>query len=68
MKKSYTLKEVRQRAETILSQPATIRFGTINEFCDMAEGGDANGIRQQYYPGKSDSFFKEVLAIIDGGE
>ena len=65
---TYTLKEVRLRAERILSQPATMRFGTINEFYDMAEGGDADGIRQQYYPGKSDEFFKKVLDIINGGE
>ena len=65
---TYTLKEVRLRAERILSQPATMRFGTINEFYDMAEGGDADGIRQQYYPGKSDDFFKKVLDIINGGE
>ena len=66
--KTYTLKEVKLRAEKILGQPATMRFGTINEFYDMAEGGDADGIRQQYYPGKSDEFFQRVLDIINGGE
>ena len=68
MKKTYTRKEVQLRAERILSQSPTIRAGTINEFYDMSEGGNACGIREQYYPGKPDSFFKEVLAIIDGGE
>ncbi len=68
MRKTYTLKEVKLRAEKILSQPATMRHGTINEFYDMAEGGDADGIRQQYYPGKSDEFFKTVLDVINGGE
>ena len=68
MKKTYTLKEVKMRAEHILSMPAGLKYGTINEIADMAHGGNAGGIREQYYPGKPDSFFKEVLAIVDRGE
>ena len=64
----YTQQEVKQRAERILLMPAGLKYGTINEIADMAQGGNAGGIREQYYPGKPDSFFKEVLAIVDGGE
>ena len=64
----YTQQEVKQRAQRILSMPAGLKYGTINEISDMAHGGNAGGIREQYYPGKPDSFFKEVLAIVDGGE
>ena len=66
--KTYTLEEVQLRANKILGQPSTMRSGTINEFYDMAEGGDADGIRQQYYSTKPDEFFKAVLAIVDGGK
>ena len=64
----YTKQEVKQRAQRILSMPAGLKYGTINEIADMAHGGNAGGIREQYYPGKPDSFFKEVLALVDGGE
>jgi hypothetical protein len=66
--KTYTQQEVKQRAERILNMPASLRYGTINEIQDMADGGNAEGIREQYYPGKPDSFFREVLLIVEGGE
>ena len=66
--KTYTKKEVKQRAEHILNMPASLRYGTINEIQDMADGGNAEGIREQYYPGKPDSFFREVLLIVERGE
>ena len=66
--KTYTKQEVKQRAERILKMPAGLRYGTINEIHDMAEGGNASGIREEYYPGKPDSFFKEVLLIVERGE
>ena len=66
--KTYTQQEVRQRAERILNMPASLRYGTINEIQDMADGGNAEGIREQYYPGKPDSFFREVLLIVERGE
>ena len=37
--KTYTQQEVRQRAEHILNMPASLRYGTINEIQDMADGG-----------------------------
>ena len=64
---SYTQQEVIDRANRILSQPTTLRAGTINEFDLMAEGVNTD-IRQQFYAGKPDKFFKEVLAIVNGGE
>ena len=66
--KSYTQQEVKARAARILSMPAGLKYGTINEIHDMAEGGSAHGIREEYYPGKPDSFFKEVLLIVKRGE
>jgi len=66
--KTYTQQEVKQRAERILNMPASLRYGTINEIQDMADGGNAEGIREQYYPGKPDSFFREVLLIVEEGE
>ena len=51
-----------------LNMSAGLRYGTINEIQDMAEGGNAEGIREQYYPGKPDSFFREVLLIVERGE
>ncbi len=66
--KTYTQQEVKDRARRILNLSPTIRYGTINEIHDMAEGGDADGIREQYYPGKPDSFFREVLLIVEEGE
>ena len=66
--KTYTQQEVKQRAEHILNMPAGLRYGTINEIQDMADGGNAEGIREQYYPGKPDSFFREVLLIVEEGE
>jgi len=64
----YTHQEVKQRAQRIMSMPAGLKYGTINEIADMAHGGNAGGIREQYYLGKPDSFFKEVLVIVNGGE
>ena len=64
---SYTQQEVTERAQRILSQPFGLRLGTINEFNDMASGGSAYGIREQYYPGKPDSFFRDVLKLVNKG-
>ena len=64
----YTHQEVKQRAQRIMSMPAGLKYGTINEIADMAHGGNADGIRAQYYPGKPDSYFKAILAIVDGGD
>jgi len=66
--KTYTQQEVKQRAERILNMPPLLKAGTINEMHDMAEGGNAEGIREQYYPGKPDSFYREVLLIVERGE
>jgi hypothetical protein len=65
---SYTQQEVIDRANRILSQPVTLRTGTVNEFFDMACGGNAGGIRYLYYSGKPDNFFRDVLVIINGGK
>ena len=64
---SYTQQEVIDRANHILSMPFTLRAGTINEFDLMAEGVNTD-VRQQFYAGKPDRYFREVLAIVNGGE
>jgi len=68
MSKSYTQQEVEDRAQHILSLPPMTRAGTINEFYNMAEGESEFGIREEYYPGKPNQFFKDVLTIVTGGE
>ena len=65
---SYTQQEVVDRANRVLSQPVTLRTGTVNEFFDMACGGNGGGIRHMYYSGKPDNFFRDVLVIINGGK
>ena len=64
----YTQQEVINKAKHILNMTGGLKYGTINEIADMANGGDADGIREQYYSGKPDRFFKEVLAIVNRGE
>ena len=64
---NYTQQEVTERAQRILSQPFGVRFGTINEFSDMAEGGSAYGIREEYYPRMPDDFFRDVLKLVNKG-
>ena len=66
-KKEKTI-EVKERAERILNLPPMTRAGTINEFYNMADGESEFGIREKYYPGKPNQFFKDVLAIVTGGE
>ena len=66
--KTYTQQEVKDRAERILNLPPMTRAGVINEFYSMAEGESEFGIREKYYPGKPNSFFREVLLIVEGGE
>jgi hypothetical protein len=71
MSKPYEQQEVQERAERILAIPHSIRLSVINEFHNMAAGELEYGIREEYYPGKPDQFFKAVLSIINennGGE
>jgi hypothetical protein len=37
-----------------------------NDYYDMAAGGDACGVRQQYYPGWSNQDFIEVIVAVEG--
>jgi hypothetical protein len=41
--------------------------GTEMEYEVMAAGGDADGIRQDYYPNWNDGDFAAVLAAVSGG-
>jgi|DEB0MinimDraft_4_1074332.scaffolds.fasta_scaffold162829_2 hypothetical protein len=40
--------------------------GVDNDYYDMAAGGDACGVRQQYYPGWSNQDFIEVIVAVEG--
>ena len=62
---SYTQQEVQARAARILTG---VRLGTINEFYNMSEGGSEYGLREEYYPGKPNQFFKDVLKVINEKE
>jgi len=65
---SYTQQEVQARAARILAQSTGVRLGTINEFYNMSEGGSEHGLREKYYPGKPNQFFKDVLKVINEKE
>jgi hypothetical protein len=43
------------------------RSGVMLDYEDMATGGDAGGIRQDYYPNWNDGDFAAVLAAVGGG-
>ena len=62
---SYTQKEVEERAQIILSMPVTFRSGVINEFHRFSKGIDDDGIMDEYYPGKPNKFFADVLALVE---
>ncbi len=66
MSKSYTQEEVNQKAQNVLRmRPNSLtRLSTINELEYMAEGEDLPGIRAEFYPGKPDQFFRDVLKVI----
>ncbi len=61
---SYTRAEVQHRANHVKRLGTLTQASTINELELMAEGKDPDGIRSQFYPGKPDQFFKDVLAAI----
>ena len=61
---SYTQEEVDRKAMQILAIPGAMKYTTINEITNMAEGSSEYGLREKYYPGKPDQFFKDVLEVI----
>ena len=66
MSQSYTQAEVQHRANHVKRLGTITKASTIHELELMAEGKDPDGLRTQYYPGKPDQFFKDVLAVIKG--
>ena len=63
-----TKEEVTERADRINSMPSIQKYGVINEFHEMAEGGSAFGIREEYYPDWSNQDFAEVLKLLGEDE
>tara|TARA_B100000214_G_scaffold357089_1_gene316301 strand:- start:1193 stop:1387 length:195 start_codon:yes stop_codon:yes gene_type:complete len=41
-------------------------LGGQNDFYDMAQGGNAFGVRESHYPDWQDSDFQHVIIAIDG--
>ncbi len=39
----------------------TMYSSTVNAIMDMAEGGDPDGVREQYYPGWENADFEDLL-------
>ena len=64
MSQSYTQAEVQHRANHVKRLGTITKASTIHELELMAEGKDPDGLRTQYYPGKPDQFFKDVLTAI----
>jgi len=64
MSQSYTQAEVQHRANHVKRLGGLTKASTIQELELMSEGKDPDGLRTQYYPGKPDQFFKDVLAAI----
>jgi hypothetical protein len=53
--------DIADKVEHLRNMPGSFRYSIINEFEDMAEGGDAGGIRSEYYPNWTDEDFRAVL-------
>ena len=43
----------------------SFRSGVINEFHRFSKGIDDDGIMDEYYPGKPNKFFADVLALVE---
>jgi len=60
--------EVEEHVEKLLHQYSmspTFFISTKNELMLMAQGEDAGGIRDEYYEGKDDKYFQDVLDLFD---
>ncbi len=60
--------DIVDRANYISLMPTIQKIGVINEFYEMANGGSACGIREEYYPDWSDQDFHRVLSLIEKDE
>jgi hypothetical protein len=60
--------EIVNRANRIKSMPSIQKYGVINEYQEMSEGGSACGIREEYYSGWSNQDFLDVLNLVEEDE
>jgi hypothetical protein len=60
--------EIVERVNRINSMPSIQRYGVINEYHEMSEGGSAYGIREEYYPDWSNQDFLDVLNLLEEDE
>jgi hypothetical protein len=63
-----TKEDIAERVNRIKSMPSIQRYGVINEYHEMAGGGSAYGIREEYYPDWSNQDFAEVLRLLEEDE
>jgi len=60
--------DIIDRANYINLMPTIQKIGVINEFYEMANGGSAYGIREEYYSDWSDQDFYSALNLIEKDE
>lgn len=58
--------DIKDRADHISSMSPMMKSSVISETEEMAEGGDGNGIREEFYSGWEDEDFQAVLDILSG--
>ena len=63
-----TREEIIERAERVKAMSGIHKYGIINEYREMAEGGSAYRVREEYYPDWSDQDFVEVLKLLGEDE
>lgn len=57
--------EIAAKAEHINAMPFVMKYGVINDFIDMVEGGNPDGIRDEYYSDWTTEELSKVLALVD---
>jgi hypothetical protein len=58
--------DIKDRADHISSMSPMMKSSVISETEEMAEGGDPDGMREEYYSGWQDEDFQAVLDILSG--
>lgn len=53
--------DIADKVEHLRNMPAGFRYSIMNEFEDMAEGGDGGGIRSEYYRNWTNEDFQAVI-------
>jgi hypothetical protein len=67
LKEEVSNRDIVAKAEHINSLPGSFKYNVMNQLEDMAEGGDAGGIRDEYYSEWSKGDFQKLLSVIKSG-